>query len=62
MDRWTPDSWKFFCVKHVPEYENALEDSMGKGALKKFDKVAQENMSSMNFNAETLYNNFKKIL
>ena len=46
----------------VPEYENALEDSMGKGALKKFDKVAQENMSEMNNNAENLYNNFKKIL
>ena len=46
----------------VPEYENALEDSMGKGALKKFDKVAQENMSAMNNNAESLYNNFKKIL
>ena len=46
----------------VPEYENALEDSMGKGALKKFDKVAQENMSAMNNNAEILYNNFKKIL
>ena len=46
----------------VPEYESALEDSLGKGALKKFDKLAQENMSSMNFNAETLYNNFKKIL
>ena len=46
----------------VPEYENALEDSMGKGALKKFDKVAQENMSAMNNNAENLYYNFKKIL
>ena len=46
----------------VPEYENALEDCMGKGALKKFDKVAQENMSEMNNNAENLYNNFKKIL
>ena len=46
----------------VPEYESALEDSLGKGALKKFDQVAKENMSSMNFNAETLYNNFKKIL
>ena len=35
---------------------------MGKGAHKKFDKVAQENMSAMNNNAENLYNNFKKIL
>ena len=46
----------------VPEYEIALEDSLGKGALQKFDQVAQENMSSMNLNAENLYNNFKKIL
>ena len=46
----------------VPEYETALEDSLGKGALQKFDKVAQENMSDMNFNAENLYNNFKKLL
>jgi len=46
----------------VPEYESALEDSLGKGALKKFDQVAKENMRSMNFNAETLYNNFKKVL
>ncbi|MDC0161790.1 type 1 glutamine amidotransferase [bacterium] len=46
----------------VPEYESALEDSLGKGALKKFDQLAKENMSSMNFSAETLYNNFKKIL
>ena len=46
----------------VPEYETALEDSLGKGALQNFDKVAQENMSDMNFNAENLYNNFKKLL
>mgnify|MGYP003323660800 CR=1 FL=1 len=46
----------------VPEYESALEDSLGKGALKKFDKIAQANMRAMNFNAENLYNNFKKIL
>ena len=46
----------------VPEYETALEDSLGKGALEKFDKLAQDNMSWMNFSAENLYNNFKKIL
>ena len=46
----------------VPEYETALEDSLGKGALEKFDKVAQDNMSAMNYSAENLYNNFKKIL
>ena len=46
----------------VPEYEKAMEDSLGKGALKKFDLKAQENMKFMNVNAENLYKNFKKIL
>ena len=46
----------------VPEYKKALEDSLGKDALKKFDVKAQENMKLMNFNAENLYNNIKKIL
>ncbi len=46
----------------VPEYEKALEDSLGPGALKKFDKIAKANMVSMNNLATSLYNNFKKIL
>jgi len=46
----------------VPEYEMSLEDTLGKGALQKFDQLAKDNMSLMNFNAENLYNNFKKIL
>ena len=46
----------------VPEYKKALEDSLGKDALKKFDVKAQENMKLMNFNAENLYKNFKNIL
>ena len=46
----------------VPEYKKALEDSLGKDALKKFDVKALENMKLMNFNAENLYKNFKKIL
>ena len=46
----------------VPEYEKALEDTLGKGALQKFDQIAKENMRLMNFNAENLYENFKKIL
>ena len=46
----------------VPEYEKALEDSLGEGALEKFDQKAKDNMKLMNFNAENLYNNFKKIL
>ena len=46
----------------VPEYEMALEKSLGKGALNKFDQSAKINMSQMNNNAEILYKNFKKIL
>ena len=46
----------------VSEYEKALEDSLGEGALEKFDQKAKDNMKTMNFNAENLYNNFKKIL
>ena len=46
----------------VPEYEKALNDSLGEGALNKFDKEAQSCMSSMNTNAEQLYNNFKSLL
>ena len=46
----------------VPEYEKALNDTLGEGALNKFDKEAQSCMSSMNANAEQLYNNFKSLL
>ena len=46
----------------VPEYEKALEDSLGKGALKIFDQNAKINMKSMNNSAEILYKNFKKII
>ena len=46
----------------VPEYEKALEDSIGSGAIEKFDQLAQENMIDMNNLATSLYNNFKKIL
>jgi len=46
----------------VPEYETALEESLGKGALQQFDKKAKANMSDMNTNATILYNNFKKML
>tara|TARA_Y100001970_G_C14244363_1_gene867033 strand:- start:2490 stop:3209 length:720 start_codon:yes stop_codon:yes gene_type:complete len=46
----------------VPEYEKALESSLGAGALQKFDKLAKENMTSMNNLASNLYDNFKKIL
>ena len=46
----------------IPEYKNALEESLGSDALEKFDKIAKDNMGAMNFCAESLYNNFKKIL
>ena len=46
----------------VPEYEKALEDSLGKGALKIFDQNAKINMKSMNTSAKILYKNFKKII
>ena len=46
----------------VPEYEKALEDSLGKDALKLFDLNAKLNMKSINRSAEILYKNFKKII
>ena len=46
----------------VPEYEKALSDTLGEGALNKLDKEAQSSMSSMNANAEQLYNNYKSLL
>ena len=46
----------------VPEYEIALEESLGKCALNKFDQNAKKYMKSMNASAEILYKNFKKIL
>ena len=46
----------------IPEYKNALEESLGKGALEKFEKKASENMSDMNNYATKLYKNFCKLL
>ena len=46
----------------VPEYEKALEDSLGSGALEKFNQKAKNNMKEMNSSAEILYKNFKKII
>ena len=46
----------------VPEYERALEQNLGKGALKKFDNLAMQNLDSMNLNARKLYENFKKLI
>ena len=43
----------------VPEYKDALEKQLGKGALKKFDIEAQANMKNMNSYSEILYKKFK---
>ena len=45
----------------VPEYISALEQQLGQGALEKFDKSAQENMTDMNKYSQILYKNFKKL-
>ena len=46
----------------VPEYKNALEDSLGPGALEKFEKIASSNMHDMNNYATMLYKNFCKLM
>ena len=46
----------------VPEYEKALEESLGSCALDKFDKLARDNMNDMNNHATILYENFKKLI
>ena len=45
----------------VPEYKEALENQLGKGALKKFDNLAKVNMADMNKYSRILYENFKKL-
>ena len=46
----------------VPEYEKALEEQLGKGALKKFDEAAKNNMSDMNSYSNILYEKFKMLI
>ena len=46
----------------VPEYEKALNDTLGDGALAKFDSQAQIFMEDMNLNATNLYKQFKKLI
>jgi len=46
----------------IPEYKNALEDSLGPGALEQFEEVATNNMQDMNTYATTLYKNFCKLM
>ena len=46
----------------VTEYNQALEDQLGDGALEKFDQSAKDNVKDMNNYSTILYNNFKKLL
>ena len=46
----------------IPEYKNALEDSLGVGALQKFEKIATENMEDMNNFATILYKKFSQLI
>ena len=46
----------------IPEYKNALEESLGPGSLEKLEIVAAENMTDMNKYATDLYNNFCKLM
>ena len=46
----------------IPEYKNALEKSLGVGALEKFEKIAAINMEDMNRLATLLYKNFCKLM
>ena len=46
----------------IPEYKNALEESLGKGALEQFEKKASYNMVDMNNYATKLYKNFCQLL
>jgi len=46
----------------VPEYKNALEESLGIGALEKFEVMAKTNMQDMNKYATMLYKNFCRLM
>ena len=46
----------------VPEYKNALEEILGKGALSKFETIAEQNMKDMNNLATILYQKFSQLI
>ena len=46
----------------VPEYKNALEESLGLGALKKFEDIASQNMKNMNYLATIIYQKFSQLI
>ncbi len=47
---------------NVPEYKQALEDTLGEGALSEFDFAAQQHMPAMNALCKELYTQFKRLL
>ncbi|PPR44798.1 MAG: hypothetical protein CFH21_00200 [Alphaproteobacteria bacterium MarineAlpha5_Bin11] len=46
----------------VPEYKQALEKTLGDGALEKFHESAMKNIYELNGYSKIIYNNFKKIV
>ena len=46
----------------VPEYRQALENSLGENAINKFEKSAGDNMADMNKLATILYKKFSKLI
>jgi GMP synthase-like glutamine amidotransferase len=45
----------------VPEYKLALEETLGKGALEKFEQDINYNLIDFNKKAEQIYNNFLQV-
>ena len=45
----------------VPEYKFALEETLGEGALEKFEKDINYNLIDFNKKAEQIYNNFLQV-
>ena len=45
----------------VPEYQTALEETLGKNALAKFENDINSNLSNFNKNAEQVYKNFLQV-
>ena len=45
----------------VPEYKLALEETLGDGALEKFEKNINNNLIDFNKKAEQIYNNFLQV-
>ena len=45
----------------VPEYKKALEETLGKNSLEKFEQSALKNMQDINAYSSIIFENFKKI-